>query len=304
MATGRRDDDRRAEPDEVLGAAPHLARERERLAVANRLGPFVVVEETARDCRRRHLELPRERSAELSCPIDAPHHERDARAEAAALIERDDVVRESARRFVEVRPRRHDRDPHPRSVPAHPHVGADVRSDGRDRRVASVDVHLAVRHTPELPGDRDARITESIDQRARKRRRAPRRLHHHPLGRGERDRDCSERRDEDVRGEHDVNRLGIARVLDQRANVVVARIGLDVVRQPEPHPFERQAARPRDLRSERRRRANDGLPRRRHSTDIRGAFGEGAHVDDSVPSEKASAETTNEGRTRGVDSPA
>ena len=87
--------------------------------VARGLGPLVGMNEPTRHARtfegQRGIESVGERRGSRS----VANHERDARAKAAALIERDHVRRQRGRRVLQRRVARDERDPHPGTMTTH-----------------------------------------------------------------------------------------------------------------------------------------------------------------------------------------
>src|SRR5207253_752202 len=127
--------------------------------------------------------------------------ERDAWAQAAALIEHDDVAGERGRilHVGDVS------DPHSAAVAADDDAWIRARPHVGDGVVASVDVDLAFADGSdvELLGERDRRIARFGDEHARERGIAARGPYDHDRRGGAGDGDGPERSDEHVRREDD-----------------------------------------------------------------------------------------------------
>src|SRR5687767_8489158 len=112
-----------------------------------------------------------QRLRDRRCAIDVALDERDARAQASALIEYDDVLRERANGRRDVRRARDPGDAHPRAVTAYTHAWRSLRAHLGDRLVASVDVDLALRDGRDIelfvePNRRVTEIVRRLDERA------------------------------------------------------------------------------------------------------------------------------------------
>ena len=97
VASGRGKRERRssaADADCVGVCSMHVTGEGHGRHVARGGGALVVVEGATRDPARGVVERVVERAGEGRRARRVPHHQRDARAEAAALVEGDDVLRQ------------------------------------------------------------------------------------------------------------------------------------------------------------------------------------------------------------------
>ena len=192
VATRRRNREGLTGPERhgVLRSEPHAAGERERLFPSSRVGAFGFRQCAAGHAQRPRLELVVERGSESLSAIRRPLDERDARAQAAPLVEGNDVGRERFRRVGDRRRRRHDRESETGAVPINDDASLRAGPDLRDRLVAPVNVDSIGFERPHVVvggGDRDRRVARRGDEREGEGRVARRRANGDARGGGARE---------------------------------------------------------------------------------------------------------------------
>jgi hypothetical protein len=194
-----------------------------------------------------------ERRGEPLAAIGIALDENDAWAEAASLIERNHVIRQSLGRSIDIRKACHDCDSEPGSVLADDDTGASARARRGDRLVATVHVDLASLDARQVAvvDYRNRVVARHLDERTRQVRFPWRWTHTDPSRGGTSEGEGPKWGDEYVRRKHDVHPLCVTGSRHQGAEIRVGCLSLERF-ESKLDPFVRQSCRVRNLRNDRR----------------------------------------------------
>ncbi len=194
-----------------------------------------------------------ERRGEPLAAVGIALDENEARAEAASLIEKNNVHRQSFGRGFDGRGACDDGDSEARSVLADDDTGASACARSGDGLVATVHVDLASIDARQVAvvHYRNRVVARHLDERTRQVRFPWRWAHTDPSRRGTSEGESPEWRDKCVRREHDVHPLCVTGSPYQGAQIRIGCLSLERF-ESKLDPFLRQPCRARNLRNDRR----------------------------------------------------